>query len=308
MTEYNQSSQHVKQQQNADQIINQYGIQPEYLVALSQELGVTNTALRNFFTIIEQEKVPLDDLDNTLRTIAKNYHSMMRQVNSLDSIDPEIHDLQEKAKHHLERLEFTDAEALLQNAVALDFAAEKTMVDKLNQRRISAAKSLYTLGLCKQTQIHYQEAANYFQQALEKLPQDHEQYSVYLNQCGSIARVLSYYDKAIAYYEQALAADLKTYGEDHPAVALKRNNLGMVWQDLGDHEKAIDYIELALASDLNTYGEDHPADFQWHNNPARPKKIFIVFLVVYYTARKGEHLLRRKELLRVDEKLVDYGR
>ena len=37
------------------------------------------------------------------------------------------------------------------------------------------------------------------------------------------------YDKAIEYYELALASDLKTYDEDHPNVAIRRNNLGAAW-------------------------------------------------------------------------------
>ena len=62
----------------------------------------------------------------------------------------------------------------------------------------------------------------------------------------------------MGYYEQALASDLKTYGEDHPNVALRRNNLGGAYKDLGEYRKAIRYYEQALASDLKTYGEDHP--------------------------------------------------
>ena len=69
---------------------------------------------------------------------------------------------------------------------------------------------------------------------------------------------LGQYKKAIDYFEQALASDLKTYGEDHPQVATYRNNLGLAWDSLGQYEKAIDYFEQALASDLKTYGEDHP--------------------------------------------------
>ena len=62
------------------------------------------------------------------------------------------------------------------------------------------------------------------------------------------------YDKAIEYYEQALASDLKTFGPDHPNVATDRNNLGVAWDSKGDYDKAIEYYEQALASDLKTFG------------------------------------------------------
>ena len=82
--------------------------------------------------------------------------------------------------------------------------------------------------------------------------------STYLNRAGRINHTLGAYDSAIRYYEQALASDLKTYGEDHPNVARDRNNLGGAYHALGEYKKAIRYYEQALASDLKTYGEDHP--------------------------------------------------
>jgi hypothetical protein len=42
--------------------------------------------------------------------------------------------------------------------------------------------------------------------------------------------------------EQALASDLKTYGEDHPAVARVRHNLALVRQALGEPVVAADEI------------------------------------------------------------------
>ena len=62
---------------------------------------------------------------------------------------------------------------------------------------------------------------------------------------------------ARALFEQALASDLKTYGEDDPEVATDRNNLAMVLRDLGDLVGAREMLKQALASDLRTYGEDH---------------------------------------------------
>jgi len=257
MADINQSHQQVIDQQNADTIIHKYGIQPEYLVKLSGELGITNTALRNFFNIIEHERVPIDELDHTLREIAKSYQNLISQVNSLNSTEPEIQELQEKAKQHLKLLEFTEAEALLKKAIELDTEAEKAIEDRLNQRRISAASSLFTLGHSKLTQIKYKEAADYFKQALKKLPHNHEQRSVYLNQCGSLSHDLGEYDKAIEYYELALESDLKTFGPDHPNVAMRRNNIGGAWDSKGEYDKAIEYYELALASNLKTFGPDH---------------------------------------------------
>jgi tetratricopeptide repeat protein len=61
-----------------------------------------------------------------------------------------------------------------------------------------------------------------------------------------------------AHVEQALASDLKTYGEAHANVAIRRHNLSAVLRDIGDLPAALQLFEQALASDLKTYGEGHP--------------------------------------------------
>jgi tetratricopeptide (TPR) repeat protein len=66
------------------------------------------------------------------------------------------------------------------------------------------------------------------------------------------------YDRAIQYYEKALAGDLKTFGSDHPDVASDWNNLGMAWQALGKYDKAIQYYEKALKIFEEFLGKDHP--------------------------------------------------
>ena len=82
---------------------------------------------------------------------------------------------------------------------------------------------------------------------------------------------LGQYDKAIEYYELALASDLKTYGEDHPKVAIDRNNLGGAWDSLGQYDKAIEYFELALTTFEKVLGADHPSTKTVANNLASAK-------------------------------------
>jgi tetratricopeptide (TPR) repeat protein len=66
------------------------------------------------------------------------------------------------------------------------------------------------------------------------------------------------YDKAIIYYEQALASDLKTLNEDHPNIARDRNNLGHAWYRKGEYDIAIAYYDQALDTLSYKYGENHP--------------------------------------------------
>lgn len=78
------------------------------------------------------------------------------------------------------------------------------------------------------------------------------------NNLGGVWLAKGELDKAILCCEQALASDIKTYGDEHPKVATERSNLGEVWRQKGALENAIHCHELALASDLKTYGNDHP--------------------------------------------------
>ncbi|MCP4491635.1 MAG: tetratricopeptide repeat protein, partial [Gammaproteobacteria bacterium] len=118
----------------------------------------------------------------------------------------------------------------------------------------SAGEAVYQLGKLAEDNIDYSKAFSFFKRAVELVPEN----TSYLSSAGRMADTLAQYNLAISYYEQALASDLKTYGEDHPSVAIYRNNLGLAWKALGKYDVAIKYYEQALASDLKTYGEDHP--------------------------------------------------
>ena len=97
--------------------------------------------------------------------------------------------------------------------------------------------------------------------------------SVY-NNLGSAWQDKGEYDKAIGYFEQALASDLRTYDEAHPTVARDRNNLGGAWQDKGEYDKAIGYYEQALAIFVLKLGNNHPSSKTVRQNldAARAKK------------------------------------
>ena len=64
------------------------GISEEKFQALSEELGVQKAALKSFFKILEQQEVPPEDLDNTLRTIAQRYKALNQKLATFTSEDP----------------------------------------------------------------------------------------------------------------------------------------------------------------------------------------------------------------------------
>jgi hypothetical protein len=76
MATFDQRQQIVTTQYNAEHITTIQGISEERHERLAEELGVTRSALTSFFKILEQHQVPPEDLDYTLRKIARSYNGV----------------------------------------------------------------------------------------------------------------------------------------------------------------------------------------------------------------------------------------
>jgi tetratricopeptide (TPR) repeat protein len=74
------------------------------------------------------------------------------------------------------------------------------------------------------------------------------------------------YEKAIGYYEKALAISLKALGAEHPDVATTCNNIGTAYQHKGEYDKAIGYYEKSLAIYIKKLGAEHPEVGTTYNN------------------------------------------
>jgi len=189
----------------------------------------------------------LSDLENSF----KEKQTLLAEANaSLTEFKDKVSEEQfQKARDELEKGNST--------------AAAEAFVKIAEQNDLVAAKSYYEAGRLAEDQIRYVKAYEFFQKAVMR----DESNSIFLSAVGNIALRLGKHDKAIEYYELALA--LKTYDEDHRDVAACHSNLGGAWQALGKHHKAIEYHELALALVLKAYDEDHPDVAAFRNNLGR---------------------------------------
>jgi len=189
--------------------------------------------------------------------------------NSESSYKDYIKELQERIKR-LEALKGQLPDALIEQAIhALQNGnsdqADQLFAEVLKQTeapiKVAAEASFQRAKIAKEN-IDYHNALKHYERAAQLAPEN----TVYLNDYALMLKEMGYVDKAIEFYEQALASDLHTYGEDHPEVAIRLNNLGSAWQDKGELDKAIAYYKQALASDLHTYGEEHPNVARDRNN------------------------------------------
>jgi hypothetical protein len=115
------------------------GISEEKHTHLAKELGVTQSALTSFFKILEQQRVPLEDLDAKLREIATHYKTLLERVRLLNADDPHIAQLRKAAETAINAGHFDQAERILNEASAQDVAAAQELQALTTTRLLSAA-------------------------------------------------------------------------------------------------------------------------------------------------------------------------
>ena len=223
---------------------NYHGIPPQVVARLEEALNKKEIELT-------QSRQTAAQREKTIDQWIERYRDLEQQLAQRPKDDA----LAREAKVALDEGKLEDAEALLRRSLESHLKNLETFSGK-------AGQDAYSLGHLAELQLDYVKAQRYFEQAVTLVPEN----STYLNRAGLINHTLGAYDSAIRYYEQALASDLKTYGEDHPSVARDRNNLGLAYHAKGEFDRAIRYFEQALASDLKTYGGDHPNVATERNN------------------------------------------
>ena len=56
------------------------------------------------------------------------------------------------------------------------------------------------------------------------------------------------YDRALEYYQQALAIKKATLGDNHPKTAVTLNAMGEAYSSRGEYESAVEYDQQDLAN------------------------------------------------------------
>jgi CHAT domain-containing protein/Tfp pilus assembly protein PilF len=95
---------------------------------------------------------------------------------------------------------------------------------------------------------------------------EHPDVAIDYNGLGAAYQDKGDYDRAISYYEKALAIRLKALSPVHPDVASSYNNLGLAYNYKGDYDRAISYYEKALAVKFKALGPGHPDVATSYNN------------------------------------------
>jgi len=212
-----------------------------------------------------------------LREIAESYKKLLENFKLLDSSDdPVVRELLQQAQQAISgedahgkpvTIDFAQAEQLLQQAfeqeqhgiAQLEEIEEKARAAR-EKKRLSAAEIMAQRGELAETQFHYQDAARYYQKALELLPAGHEEKKAeYLNNAGqAFYQQAGEYDKALPLYEQALQIRRQVLGLQHPDTAQSLNNLADLYDSQGEYDKALPLYEQALQIRKQVLGLQHP--------------------------------------------------
>ena len=232
---------------------------------LSRALGVTDTALANFFRILGENKVPTEDLDAKLREVATRHLTLLKQAEASTDDDPQVAAIKKEAVAAIGAGDYGRAEGLLQRAFNADLAAASRAQDAVsraqetaNKRFLTAAKTRADIAELNLTQLRYAAAAQDFQAAANLVPSGEPLVrSAYLASLGSAARSAGNYPLAGTALAEALSIREKMLDPEHPDVAAGLNNLALLYRAQGRYAEAEPLYKRALAIGEMVFGPEH---------------------------------------------------
>jgi len=135
---------------------------------------------------------------------------------------------------------------------------------KMQETIKNYANAFYLKSKSYYRELNYTQAKTQIEEAI-KFDNTNEQY---LHWYGYILYTLGEYDKALEYYQKALAIVEKVFGGEHPFTASSHNNIGAVYDAKGEYDKALEYYQKALAISEKILGLENPSTASSHNNIA----------------------------------------
>jgi tetratricopeptide (TPR) repeat protein len=234
----------------------------EQNISLAKELGVTQSALQNFFEILEQQHIPTKDLDAKLREIAAAHIQFQQRLQAMDSDNVESSRLYVEALAAAERGEYVCARSLLDEADRIDAEEMEALDARRNKKLLSRAATSAAKGDSYKTQLRYTEAAECYRQAVsfvEQIPEGNErELAIYLNLLGIILHDQGDFVGAKPLFERVLAIREKALGLEHPETAVSLNNLASILYIQRDFARSTSCHERALAIREKALGLEHP--------------------------------------------------
>jgi len=152
-----------------------------------------------------------------------------------------------------------DESEFLQEAKVRDIDAAKQLKEAANKRMLSAAEAIAKMGDLKNSQLKYREAAAYFKEAAELVPEGSELIlPKYLSEWGIASLISGNYAGAKYPLERSLAISEKILGMEHPDIANSLNNLAVLYKSQGKYDEAESLYKRSLAIKEKVMSAEHP--------------------------------------------------
>ncbi len=141
---------------------------------------------------------------------------------------------------------------------ALDLLSKNE--EKENQQVLKIAKARFAKAQVYELKLEYNNALEYYEQALQLLPEDSENLQAfdYLNGTANASHTLGKYDQAVRFYMKALAIGLEVFSKDDTKLAAVANNIGESLRGKGDYNQATLFYKKALEIEREVLGPNHP--------------------------------------------------
>ena len=228
------------------------GVSQQRFEELRDKYAVTGSALASFFKVLEEQQVPLGDLDSKLREIAGQYKELLARLDSVQSEDPQVVQLKQEAKQAIKAGDYPKAEELLNQAEARDVQAIevqkksiKEQQEALEKRQLSAAATNADQASLQRIQLRYAKAAEYWQKAAALLPEDQKkERSLYLSNAGYDFHRVARYNDALPLFEQSLVITQEIGDKAGEGTTL--SNIGALHHAKGDYLTALKYLDQSL--------------------------------------------------------------
>ncbi len=248
------------------------------VAALQKQLNATESDLIALLTMIQQQHVRRENLDDAFAQSYKKLQELrenMGDMKSLANEAPEIQPLLQEADEALEsgehfslqRAEDALAKADKRYAEIIEAREETVKRDKQNRARLlgkRAELAAVKFDYASATEL-YREQSKLLEAALgENHPDVAESYNDIAYNLNAQGR----YDEAEAPFRKALKIRQTILGEAHPDTSISYNYLALNLDKQGHHDEAEPLLRKALKIAQAVLGELHPNTAACYNNLA----------------------------------------
>jgi len=191
--------------------------------------------LKNWERKLIEKDFKIEDISKELENLKQKYLSLKESIGSDDNDSKEIQCAIDNGEN--------------ETVKELLFKRLEKQQDERESKEKDEAKTYFQLGEIAELDINYNEAKDYYDNAVKY---DNLNCS-YVSALSNILYVIGNYEDALKYYEKAL----KIFSGSEIEIASIYNNMAVIFGIYDDYGKAVEYYDYALHIYLKEYGEEH---------------------------------------------------